>query len=113
MKRLNEDFEWEDLFKDPVKKGVSLHKFQHKYLFPFAEIAPLEKIKSNTTISGNDIKQMNEAMEELQAISNNNQTKFQSVMDTKYRIKEEEFGLAKGQSSVHWQEELKRPLQIT
>lgn len=56
MKRMDEDFEWGELFKDPVKNGVSLYKFQHKYLFPFAEIAPLEKVKAKTTISGQNLK---------------------------------------------------------
>ena len=34
-------------------------------------------------------------------------------MDTKYRMKIEEFGVSKGMSILHWLEELKKPLQIT
>lgn len=106
-----ENKHWEDLFKDSRRNGVSLEKFQKRYLYPFAEIMPLKKIKSKTSLSNDNLEEMEHAMQELKEMTQSN--KFQAIMDTKYRMKLDEFGVSKGMSICHWLEELKKPLQIT
>ena len=97
---------WDTVFKqDPGIYDHVVEKWKRKYLFPFGDISQQQKNKSlRTPYARFDQPGVEEHMEKLSQISKENisMDRISEVVNKKYRMQSDDFGLGQGQSCDHW-----------